>query len=81
MLELYQKESCPYCTKVRGVLDELQLDYIVHSMPNGSPKRVFLKTLGGKEQVPFLVDQVHGVSMYESDDIIEYLKNTYVAKN
>jgi glutathione S-transferase len=28
---------------------------------------------GGKLQVPFLVDEERGVSMYESDDIIEYL--------
>ena len=30
---------------------------------------------GGKRQVPFLVDEERGVSMYESDDIITYIEN------
>ena len=31
--------------------------------------------LGGKQQVPFLVDNDNDKFMYESDDIIEYVKN------
>ena len=34
-----------------------------------------LLKLGGKAQIPFLDDPQNGVSMYESDDIIEYAKN------
>lgn len=34
-----------------------------------------LLKLGGKAQVPFLDDIENGTSMYESDDIIEYVKN------
>ena len=30
--------------------------------------------IGGKRQVPFLVDKERNLQMYESDDIIEYLK-------
>ena len=30
--------------------------------------------MGGKRQVPFLVDTDRNIQMYESDDIIEYLK-------
>lgn len=33
-----------------------------------------LLELGGKTQVPFLVDTVSGVMMYESADIITYLE-------
>ncbi len=29
---------------------------------------------GGKQQVPFLVDTDKGVSMYESSDIIDYIR-------
>ena len=32
---------------------------------------------GGKRQVPFLVDDERGVSMYESADIIAYVKEHY----
>ncbi|NQV89355.1 MAG: glutathione S-transferase N-terminal domain-containing protein [Parcubacteria group bacterium] len=77
MIELYQKEDCPFCAKVRRKLDDLQLDWISRTSPKGSPQREFLLKIGGKEMVPFLVDQDHGTSMYESDDIIEYLEKTY----
>ena len=30
--------------------------------------------MGGKRQVPFIVDNDRNIQMYESDDIIEYLK-------
>lgn len=32
---------------------------------------------GGKMQVPFLVDSEKAVSMYESSDIIDYLRQNY----
>jgi len=32
---------------------------------------------GGKSQVPYLVDEAAGISMYESADIIEYLKEKH----
>lgn len=35
---------------------------------------------GGKLQVPFLVDEAHGVAMYESLDIIGYLQKTYAGE-
>jgi glutathione S-transferase len=77
MLELYQFEACPYCAKVRSVMTELELDYITRNVPRGSHKRDFLQELGGKQQVPFLVDQDRGVKMYESEDIITYLRENY----
>jgi glutaredoxin 2 len=43
----------------------------------GAPSRKVLLKLGGKEQVPFMVDTDKGVMMYESEDIIEYLKKNY----
>lgn len=77
MIELYQFEGCPYCAKVREALSRLEIDYICRTVPKHSPKRQFLMQLGGKQQVPFLVDQDRGVMMYESDDIIAYLEKHY----
>ena len=34
-----------------------------------------LVSLGGKDQVPFLNDTDNEVLMYESSDIIDYIKN------
>lgn len=77
MLELYQREECPFCRKVREVLNELELDYICRISHTGSQQREIMLKLGGQPQVPFLVDQDNGIMMYESDDIIEYLRATY----
>jgi glutathione S-transferase len=44
-------------------------------VPGG--RREMLRTVGGKIQVPYLVDPNTGVSMYESSDIVAYLDDTY----
>jgi glutathione S-transferase len=77
LLELYDFEACPYCRKVREVLCELDLDYLVHPVAHGSPRRHELRNLGGKVQVPFLVDPNTKTRLYESDDIIDYLNERY----
>jgi glutathione S-transferase len=79
LLELYEFEACPYCRKVREVLCELDLDYLVHPVAHGSPRRSRLVEIGGKMQVPYLVDPNTGVRLYESSDIIAYLNATYGA--
>lgn len=78
-LELYDFEACPYCRKVREVLCELDLDYVAHPVAHGSPRRDELIKLGGKMQVPYLIDATTGTRLYESADIIEYLNQTYGA--
>jgi glutathione S-transferase len=76
-LELYDYGGCPYCRKVREALCELDLDYIARPVAHGSPRRTQLKNLGGKVQVPYLVDPNTGTRMYESDEIVAYLDATY----
>ena len=78
LLELYSFEACPMCRLVRERLTELDLDYIHRSCPRGdSPNRDRLRELGGKMQVPYLIDPNTGTAMYESADIIRYLDETY----
>lgn len=36
-----------------------------------------LIAIGGKKREPFLFDSDHDVKMYESDDIVAYLRKTY----
>jgi glutathione S-transferase len=79
LLELYDFEACPYCRKVREVLCELDLDYLVHPVARGSSRREELARRGGKMQVPYLVDPNTGTQLYESNDIIGYLNATYGA--
>lgn len=79
LLELYEFEGCPYCRKVREVLCELDLDYLVHPVARFSPRRPQLIALGGKMQVPYLVDPNTSTRLYESDAINDYLNATYGA--
>jgi glutathione S-transferase len=77
LLELYEFEACPYCRKVRAVLSNFDLEAMIYPCPRGSRHRAVVKEKGGKEQFPFLVDPNTGKEMYESDEIIRYLADTY----
>jgi len=77
-LELYEFESCPYCRKVREALTELDLEAMIYPCPKGGKRfRAKMKKMGGKERYPYLVDPNTGKAMYESDDIVRYLFETY----
>jgi glutathione S-transferase len=59
-------------------LDELGLDYESHEVPSSHSKRTEVEEISGQTGVPVLVDSDHGVEgMAESDDIVEYLEETY----
>jgi glutathione S-transferase len=78
LLELYEYEGCPYCRLVREALTELDLDARIYPCPRGGTRfRPRVKELGGKLQFPFLVDPNTGTKLYESADIVAYLRRTY----
>ena len=78
LISLYEFEGCPFCQKVREAVAVLDLDVEMFPCPKGGPTfRPKVLNLGGKAQFPFLVDANTGVQMYESDDIIAYLFETY----
>ncbi|XP_057490635.1 uncharacterized protein LOC130776426 isoform X4 [Actinidia eriantha] len=50
----------------------------IYPCPKGSIRhREMVKSVGGKEQFPFLVDPNTGISMYESSKIVKYLFQQY----
>lgn len=77
-LEIWAYEASPFCKVVREVLVELELPHILHSCGRGSPKRQILYQKAGHFQVPYLEDPNTGVQMFESAEIVEYLRATYV---
>ena len=79
MLELYANPGCPYCLKVINKMTELGLDFIFRSHQFEKAQDSWGMKIGGKTQVPLLVDQSKGIVMYESGDIIEYLEKNYSA--
>ncbi len=77
MLLLIHKEECPFCGKVRQFMSDHKISYISLVSPSGSKSRAILQALGGKDQVPFLIDFDQGIFIYESGDIIQYLEKNY----
>lgn len=76
-LEIWAYEGSPFCKVVREALVELELPHIQHSCARGSPKRQPLLERVGHFQVPYLEDPNTGVQMFESADIVDYLRATY----
>jgi glutaredoxin 3 len=77
-IKLYELDGCPYCAKVKKKLDELDLEYEKVMVPSSHSNRDEVKEVSGQTGVPVLVDEDHGVEgMPESDDIVEYLEETY----
>lgn len=72
MIRLFTYPSCPYCHKVREAFAEIGVEYEEVNAERGSEGSTELVELGGKQQVPFLVDGE--TMMYESDDIISYAR-------
>ena len=76
LLELYQFEGCPFCSKVRSKLTDLQIDFIARTIdPDGERQRV--KDISGQTGVPVLKDPNTDTVMPESDDIVDYLEEHY----
>lgn len=80
MIELYIWDSCPFCQKVLQAAEQMGLkegrEFIIVDGSPGSPGRLLVQQRGGKTMVPFLVDGP--TAMYESNDIIDYLRNKFV---
>ena len=75
---LYQLDGCPYCEKVADRLDEAGIDYDTVWVDPLHSDRDEVKRVSGQRAVPVLVDEDHGVTMAESDRILEFIEQSYV---
>ncbi|WEL19746.1 glutathione S-transferase N-terminal domain-containing protein [Candidatus Nanohalococcus occultus] len=75
MLEVYQFEGCPFCSKVRQKMTDLGIDFIARAVDPQDRSRV--EEVSGQTNVPVLVDPNKDTVMPESDDIVEYLDEHY----
>jgi len=78
MLELYAKKGCPFCAKVLNFASTNAISILVKDISNEDYVAELVEK-GGKHQVPFLHDTDTGTMMYESDDIVEYLRGFNIA--
>jgi len=74
---LYQLEGCPYCERVADRLDELDVDYDSVWVEALHSARDEVKRVSGQRAVPVLVDEDRGVTMAESDRILEFVEQSY----
>jgi anaphase-promoting complex subunit 7 len=77
MLVLYYKESCPFCQRVLQMAENLKVDLELKDVSEDETALAELIEKGGEKQVPFLVDTEKDISMYESNDIIDYVRENY----
>ena len=80
-LSLYQLHACPFCVKTRRAIHQLNVDVELRDIGKNTNYRQELEALGGRVMVPCLrIDEADGVRwLYESNDIISYLKQQLAA--
>ena len=71
-LVLYKYDACPFCRYVMSALVDLQLTLEIRDTRRDPDARRELIEVGGKSQVPCLF--IDGQPLYESRDIIQYLR-------
>ncbi len=76
-MTLYRLEGCPYCELVVDRIDELDIDYESVWVEGLHSRRNEVARVSGQRQVPVVVDEDRGITMAESERILEYLDQSY----
>ncbi|RXK49317.1 glutathione S-transferase N-terminal domain-containing protein [Halorientalis pallida] len=76
-MTLYRLEGCPYCELVVDRIEELDIDYESVWVEGLHSRRNEVKRTSGQRQVPVVVDEDRGITMAESERILEYLDQSY----
>jgi glutaredoxin len=79
-ITLYALDGCPYCEKVHDALEEHGVDYETEWVGALHSERDEVKRVSGQRAVPVLVDDERGVTMNESDNVLEYVERTLAAE-
>ena len=73
-LELFKRDTCPYCVKVQMFIEELgvedQIEQLDITKDPAACERLI--EVGGKQQVPCLF--IDGRPLYESRDIMNWIE-------
>ncbi len=73
MFTLYYRPTCPFCRRVINEANELGIELNKKDIEEEEIAKELI-ALGGKLQVPYLMDESANKGMYETDTIIAYLK-------
>ena len=75
-ITLYELEGCPHCEAVAERLEEAGVEYASVWVDGPHSERDEVKRVSGQRLVPVLVDDERGVTMAESENILEYVDQT-----
>lgn len=78
-LQLYGFEASPFCRLAREALSELELPHLLVNVGKGSAERSAFRERSGRMMVPWLADPNTGRELFESAEIVRYLRETYGA--
>jgi glutaredoxin len=74
---LYQLEGCPYCENVADRMDDLGVGYDTVWVDALRSERDEGRAVSGQRAVPVLVDDDYGLTMAESERILEFVEKSY----
>ncbi|HEY0964762.1 MAG TPA: glutathione S-transferase N-terminal domain-containing protein [Candidatus Paceibacterota bacterium] len=74
MFILYYKPTCSFSERVIQMAKNLNVSLDLRDISESEEALAELLEKGGAEKTPFFVDTETGVSMYESSDIIDYMR-------
>jgi glutaredoxin len=75
-ITLYALDGCPHCEKIHDALAANDVEYETAWVEALHSGRNEVKRISGQRAVPVLVDDDHGVTMPESDNILQYVERT-----
>lgn len=78
MITLYINPACGFCRTTLEAAQELKVPLTLKDINDEGVTDEVVR-IGGKKQMPFMVDDESDISMYESKDIISYLHRKFGA--
>ena len=73
---IYSKDGCPYCEKVKEVLNSTKLTYVVYNLGEHFDKNSFYEEFGNGSTFPQV--QVDGKKLGGCVDTIKYLRENKI---
>ena len=75
---VYSKESCPYCDKIKQVMDLTKLSYVVYNLNEHFDKKSFIDEFGQGSTFPQVL--VDGKKIGGCVDTIKYLRENKIVQ-
>ena len=75
---VYSKDGCPYCERIKQVMDLTKLSYVVYNLNEDFDRNSFYDEFGQGSTFPQVV--VDGKKLGGCSDTIQFLRKNQIAK-